>query len=335
MDRFLELAAFVRTVEHGSQAAAAPGLGVTPAMVGRYVRALEDRLGTRLLNRTTAKQSLTEQGRVFHAQASLILDQLEQAEVDAADRDAEPRGSLRLNAPMAFGVRYLAAAVAEFGLLHPQVRIDLTLNDRVVDLVDEGFDVGVRIGQLADSSLIARRLAPCRLLLCASPTYLARTGTPRHPDDLQAHNCLLYAYARHGDTWRMRREDAVAEVKPRGKLVANNGDALLAATLVHAGIALQPSFIAADALRSGALVQVLPEWAFADLAVFAVYPSVRNLSPKVRGFVDFLAKRFGDHPPWDAGLTFSHRKPSNGHGSPDRLHRAERPSTLKKTVGRP
>ncbi len=296
------MAAFVRTVERGSQAAAAPDLGVTPAMVGRYVRALEDRLGTRLLNRTTATQSLTEAGLAFHARASLILDQVDDAEMAAAERQTEPRGALRLNAPMVFGVRYLAAAVAEFGRLHPQVRVDLALNDRVVDLVEEGYDVGVRIGQLPDSSLVARRLAPCHVMLCASPGYLAQAGTPRRPDELREHNCLLYAYARNGDTWRLRGRHGMVEVRPQGNLVANNGDALLAASLAHAGISLQPTFIVADAMRAGLLVQVLPEWSLDSLTVFAVYPSVRNLSPKVRSFVDFLAGRFGDHPPWDAAV---------------------------------
>ena len=302
MDRFLELAAFVHTVDKGSQAAAAPALGVTPAMVGRYVRALEDRLGTRLLNRTTARQSLTEAGLAFHVEASRILDQLEDAELAASDRQTEPRGALRLNAPMVFGVRYLAAAVAEFGRLYPQLRVDLALNDRVVDLVEEGFDVGVRIGRLADSSLIARRLAPCRVVLCASPGYLAHVGTPAEPGDLRDHNCLLYAYARSTDTWRLHREGSVVEVKPLGNLVANNGDALLAAALADAGIVVQPTFIVADALRTGALVRLLPGWSIPDLTVFAVYPSVRHLSPKVRRFVDFLAARFGERPPWEAAL---------------------------------
>ena len=301
MDRFLELTAFVRTVDRGSQAAAAPELGVTPAMVGRYVRALEDRLGTRLLNRTTATQSLTEAGAAFHAQASIILDQLEGAEMAASDRQTEPHGALRVNAPMVFGVRYLAAAAADFAALHPRISVNLTLNDRVVDLVEEGYDVAVRIGDLAGTSLIARRLAPCRLVLCASPGCLARAGAPRRPEDLQGHNCLRYAYASFS-TWRLHRAGQVVDVRPQGNLVINNGDALLAASVADAGIIVHPSFIAAEALREGRLVQVLPDWSIDSLAISGLYPSVRNLSPKVRGFVDFLARRFGDPPPWDSGL---------------------------------
>ena len=302
MNRLLEMAAFVHTVDRGSQAAAAPGLGVTPAMVGRYIRALEDRLGTRLLNRTTATQSLTEAGLAFHARASLILEQVEEAELAATERQTEPRGLLRLNAPMAFGVRYLAAAVAQFGRQHPLVRVDLTLNDRVVDLVEEGYDLAVRIGRLPDSTLIARRLAPCHLMLCASADYLAQAGTPMQPEDLRAHNCLRYAYSRDGDTWRLRGPERTAEVRPQGNLLANNGDALLAASVAHAGISLQPSFIAAAALRAGLLVRVLPAWSIDSLAIFAVYPSARHLAPKVRSLVDFLASRFGERPPWDEDL---------------------------------
>src|SRR5689334_13589793 len=178
MDRFDELAAFVRTVDRGSQAAAARELGVTPAMVGRYIRALEDRLGARLLNRTTTTQSLTEVGAAFHARATSVLEQLEAAEDAVAERQAAPRGILRVCAPMSFGVRYLAPATAGFGALHPALRIELTMNDRVLDLVEEGYDMAVRIGHLRDSSLIARRIAPCRVVLCAAPSYLARNGTP-------------------------------------------------------------------------------------------------------------------------------------------------------------
>lgn len=327
MDRFVELSAFVRTVDRGSQSAAARELGVTPAMVGRYVRTLEDRLGTRLLNRTTATQSLTEAGAAFYARASAILEQLEEAERTASDQQAEPRGTLRVNAPMSFGARHLAAAVSEYCGHHPGVRVEMVLNDRVVDLVEEGYDVAVRIGRLADSGLVARRLATCRLVACASPGYLERRGQPKAPADLQAHDCLLYAYASNGSTWRFRRETpggtggeaggetrsetggktgaehgGEEEVRLSGSLVANNGDALLAAALAGQGVILQPTFIVGDALRDGRLVRLLPGWRLADLDVHAVYPSARNLSLKVRSFVDFLAARLRDPPPWDAGL---------------------------------
>jgi len=301
MDRFLQLSALVRTVDRGSQAAAARELGVTPAMVGRYIQALEDRLGTRLLNRTTARQSLTEAGAAFHARATGILEQMEEAETSAADGQAEPRGTLRVNAPMSFGARHLAAAIAEFSRRNQKLQVELVLNDRVVDLVEEGYDVAVRIGLLAESGLIARRLSPCRLVVCAAPAYLERRGWPAAPADLQGHDCLMYAYASNGGVWRFggapgQRDE---EVRVSGSLVANNGDALLAAALAGQGVILQPTFIVGDALRDGRLVQLLPGWRLADLNVYAVYPSTRHLSPKVRSFVDFLAARFRDPPPWE------------------------------------
>ena len=302
MDRFLQLAALVRTVDRGSQAAAARELGVTAAMVGRYIQALEDRLGTRLLNRTTARQSLTEAGAAFYAQAQAILEQMEEAETSAADRQAEPRGTLRINAPMSFGTRHLAAAVAEFGRDHQGLRVELVLNDRVVDLVEEGYDVAVRIGLLAESGLIARRLSSCRLAVCASPGYLERRGWPAAPADLPAHDCLVYTYASYGGLWRFHGEAGGQEVRVSGSLAANNGDALLAAALAGRGIILQPTFIVGEALREGRLLPVLPGWRLADYNIYAVYPSARHLSPKVRRFVDFLAARFRDPPPWDAGI---------------------------------
>jgi DNA-binding transcriptional LysR family regulator len=303
MDRFTELAAFVRTVDRGSQAAAARELGVTPAMVGRYIRALEDRLGARLLNRTTTNQSLTEAGTAFHTRAAALLEQLEAAEDVVADRQAAPRGLLRVSGPMSFGVRYLAAAVAGFGALHPGLRAELSLNDRVVDLVEEGYDLAVRIGRLADSSLVARRLAPCRVAVCAAPAYVAQHGAPERPEELREHKCLLYSYAANGGTWRFVRADGrEVRVEVDGPLTANNGDAVLAAALEGAGVLLQPTFIVGDALREGRLVRLLPGWGVPELAVYAVYPSARHLSPKVRSCVDFLAGQFGESPPWDRGL---------------------------------
>jgi DNA-binding transcriptional LysR family regulator len=302
MDRFAELTALVRTVDRGSQAAAARELRITPAMVGRYIQALEDRLGVRLLNRTTARQSLTEAGVAFYAQASTILEQLEAAETAASERQAEPRGTLRVNAPMSFGAHHLAAAVAEFCGRNAGVRVEMVLNDRVVDLIEEGYDVAVRIGRLADSGLIARRLSTCRLVVCASPDYLARRGTPRTPPDLLEHNCLLYAYASNGGAWRFHGEGGETEVRLAGDVVVNNGDALLAAALAGQGVILQPTFIVGDALRQRRLVRLLPGWQLADLDVHAVYPTTRHLSPKVRSFVDFLTGRFRDPPPWDWDL---------------------------------
>lgn len=304
MDQIGELTAFVRTVECGSQAGAARAIGITPAMVGRYLRALEDRLGARLLNRSTATQSLTEAGTVFHLRAVAVLEELAAAEAAVTDRQAEPVGTLRISAPMVFGNRYLAAALARFGAAHPGVAIELTLNDRVVDLVEEGFDLALRIGQLADSTLVARRLAPCRLAVVAAPGYLARRGVPERPEALIGHECLNYAYARGGRVARFVGPGGQnVAVEMQGRFAANNGEALLEAAIVGAGVLVTPTFIAGEALRDGRVRQVLAEWALPTLGLYAVFPSGRHLAPKVRLCVDFLADCFGESPQWDAGLS--------------------------------
>ncbi len=298
----MELSAFVRTVDRGSQSAAGRELGVTAAMAGRYVRALEDRLGVRLLNRSTTRQSLTEAGTAFYAEAMAVLDSLDAAERAASERRAEPHGVLRVNAPMSFGARFLAAATAEFCARHPHIRVEMVLNDRVVDLIEEGYDVVVRIGPMQDSSLMARRLAPCRFVLCASPDYVRRRGAPVTPDDLRQHDCLLYAYYSGGGAWTFQGDSGEQSVGVSGSLVANNGDAVTEAAMAGQGIILQPTFIVGDALRDGRLVRLLEGWRVRDSGVHAVYPAPRNLAPKVRSFVDFLAARFGDPAPWDRGL---------------------------------
>ncbi|UEM05522.1 LysR family transcriptional regulator [Skermanella rosea] len=303
MDRITALAAFVRTVELGSQAAASEDLGLSRAMVGRHIQQLEDRLGVRLLNRTTRKQSLTEAGLAFFEKCASILDQLSEAERVASELQAEPRGTLRVNGPMSFGSPHLASALAAYCERHPQVRIDLVLNDRQVDLVEEGYDVAIRIARLTDSSLIARRLAPIRIVLCASPDYLGRHGAPRTPQDLAGHNCLLYTYSPTPLDWTLVGPDGVETVvRVTGSLSANNGDALVAAAIAGQGIVRQPTFIVGDALRDGRLVTVLPDHALPQPSAYAVYPHARNLSPKVRSFVDFLAGHFRGVPPWDVGL---------------------------------
>jgi len=304
MDQIGELTAFVRTVECGSQAGAARLIGITPAMVGRYLRALEDRLGARLLNRSTATQSLTEAGTVFHPRAVAVLEELAAAEAAVTDRQAEPVGTLRISAPMVFGSRYLAAALARFGATHPGVAIELTLNDRVVDLVEEGFDLALRIGQLADSTLVARRLAPCRLAVVAAPGYLARRGVPERPEALSGHECLTYAYARGGRVARFVGPGGQSvAVEMQGRFAANNGEALLEAAIAEAGVLVTPTFIAGEALRDGRVRQVLAEWALPMLGLYAVFPSGRHLAPKVRLCVDALAECFGESPAWDAGLS--------------------------------
>jgi DNA-binding transcriptional LysR family regulator len=231
------------------------------------------------------------------------VDEAEAAEQAVTHLAAAPRGVLRVNAPMSFGFLHVGPALPDFLSTCPELTLDLALNDRRVDLVEEGYDMAVRIGRLADSSLIARRLAPSRLLLCAAPGYLAARGRPSAPEELAEHDCLVYSYRNTSAHWQFRGPDGLRRVKITGRFRVNNGDALLAAVLGGLGVALLPSFIAGDALRAGRLERLLPSWREAEEhSVYAVYPAVRNLSPKVRVFVEFLAARFGDPPYWDEGI---------------------------------
>lgn len=303
MDRLEGMEVFARVVEAESFSAAARGLGLSKSAVSKQVSRLEDRLGVRLLNRTTRRLSLTEAGAAFYQGCQRVVAEAEAAEQAITHLAAAPRGTLKVNAPMSFGVCHLAPALSDFMPRYPELTVDMALNDRMVDLVEEGFDVGIRIAALRDSSLIARRLAPSRRVLCAAPGYLAARGTPLALDDLNAHHCLLYSYQVSGDHWGFGGPGGERRLKVRGRLRVNNGDALLEAALAGLGIAFLPSFICGEALRAGRLVHLLPEWSGSnDAAIHAVYPAGRNLLPKVRVFVDFLAERFGGTPYWDRGL---------------------------------
>jgi DNA-binding transcriptional LysR family regulator len=298
LDRFAALSVFVKVVEQGSFARAADKLGVSTSSVSRHVAELEAHLGVRLLNRTTRRLSLTDSGQAFVERAVQLLADLDEAEATVSAAAVEPRGTLRLTAPIAFGERYLAPAIAAFAARHPAVRFDVELSDRMVDLVDEGFDLAVRIGAPGATTLIARRLAAVQLVCCASPGYLARHGTPATPDDLAGHACLLYAYAAR-DAWRFTGPDGRERLaKVTGPLQSNNGGCNAALAMADAGIALEPDIIVHDAIREGRLVRLLPDHAPPASFIHAVYPSRRHLSAKVRAFVDFLAARFGDDAPW-------------------------------------
>jgi DNA-binding transcriptional LysR family regulator len=275
-------------------------------MVSRHVQELETHLGARLLHRTTRKVSLTEAGQVYYERSAHLLADLAAADSEVGDLHARPRGTLRVNGPVVFGVRHLAPLVAEYMRAFPEVQIELTLNDRTVDLVEEGFDMAVRIGALGDSSLMARRLAPCRLVVVASPDYLARRGTPLLPGDLTKHDCIRYMYGEGGDIWHFAAPQGPpgpVAVRVHGQLRTNNGDAMRIAAVQGAGIAVLPSFIVNDELLSGALLPLLPGWRGADeMAVHAVYPPGRNPSAKLRSFIDFLVPHFGEFPAWDTWL---------------------------------
>ena len=303
MERLDAMAVYARVVEAESFSGAARALGLSKSAVSKQISRLEDRLGLRLLNRTTRRLSLTEAGAAFYQGCQRVVAEAEAAEAAVTELASAPRGRLRVNAPMSFGVRHISPALPEFLRRYPELAIDLTLNDRVVDLVEEGFDVGIRIAPLADSGLVVRRLASSRLVLSAAPAYLDARGAPRDIDELEGHTCLIYSYQATGEAWRMSGPEGERRLKVSGPLKVNNGDAILAAALGGLGVALLPGFICGDDLRAGRLVRVLPDWAMASGgAISAVYPAARHLSPKVRVFVDFLVERFGDQPYWDEGV---------------------------------
>ncbi|RUQ68177.1 LysR family transcriptional regulator [Azospirillum doebereinerae] len=302
MDRLDDMLAFIKVVDTKSFTAAADRLNLSKSVVSRRIGELENRLGARLLNRTTRKLSLTEVGQAYYERCTRILADLEEAEQAVADLHAAPRGRLRVNAPVSFGVMHLAPAVAEFLERYPSIEIDMDLNDRYVDLVDEGYDLAIRIGRLRDSSLIARRLAPARTVLCASPAYLLAHGTPRTPEDLANHRCLIYTNLPTPDVWPFQVGGETRNVRVSGPLRGNNGDLLREAAIAGIGIVLSPTFLCGDALASGRLLSFLAEHVPSEASVNAVYPQNRHLSPKVRVFVDFLVERFGPRPYWDCAL---------------------------------
>ncbi len=299
LDNLAAMAVFARVVEDRSFTQAADALGRSKSAVSKAVSQLEDRLGARLLNRTTRRLSLTEAGTAYYERAARILAEAAEADSAVSALQDEPRGTLRINAPMSFGQRHLAPAIGAFLERYPELRLDITLTDRFVDLIGEGYDVAIRIAALPDSSLIAAKLAPNRRVVCASPDYLARAGTPRHPRELRKHNCFGYTYQATGDTWRFVGPDGPATVRVTGSLTANNGEILKAAMIEGLGLALIPTFSIADELKSGELVVVLPDYIDTETSVYAVYPHSRHLSAKVRAFVDYLRDRFGPEPYWD------------------------------------
>ena len=303
LDRLTGLEVFAKVASAGSLSAAARALGMSQTMVTKHLAALEGRLGTKLFHRTTRRLAITDDGRRYLELAERVLGDFEAAEAAVAADRIEPRGLLRLNVPLVFGIRQIAPRLAEFARLHPGVTVELGLNDRLVDLAEEGWDLAIRIGTLRDSSLVARLLAPCRMVVCAAPSYLAAHGTPRTTAELAAHNCLGYTLAQAGaGRWRMGTHKSV-DISVSGNLRANNGDALLAAALAGQGIIYQPTFIVADALRAQRLVPITLELPNSDLlAVYAVYLQDRSPSAKVRAFIDFIAGAFAPEPPWDRGL---------------------------------
>ena len=278
MDRFVGMAVFAKVVESASFAAAARHFDMSPSMVSKHVRMLEQRLGVRLLNRTTRRVSATEVGQNYYERCLRILSEVEDAERAAGDLQAAPRGLLRVTSSVAFGAHQLAPAIADYLVAYPDVSVDLILKHNFVDLVEERIDLAIRLGQLSDSSLITKKLYAVEMVLCASPGYLAANGTPLKPRDLVKHNCLIYTYAaRRAWTFTDQKNGKTEVIRISGRLLANSGDALLAFALKDTGIVLAPDYLVADQLGAGRLIRLLPEYRTQEMPVYAVYPNSQYL----------------------------------------------------------
>lgn len=300
MDRLTEMEVFIKVVDAGGFTEAGRRLSMSKSAVSKHVSALEHRLGARLLNRTTRRVSPTEIGLAYYDRAGRVLAEAEEADAMAAAMQGAPRGRLRVSAPLTFGHGYVAPAVAAFLATYPDVSIHLEMDDRFVDLVSQNFDLAIRIGQLADSSLMAKKLGEATMHFIASPEYLAERGEPTAISQLSGHELLHYSNMSWGNYWRLKGASGdERQIRAGGRLSANNGDALVAAAEAGLGIAMQPAFICAEAVRSGRVKEVMPSLRPEPIGIYAVYPPGQYPAPKVRAFIDFMAERFGrDTPPW-------------------------------------
>ena len=293
MDRFAAITAFARVVEAGSFARAAERMGVSVSAVSRQVAELEAHLDVRLLNRTTRRLSLTESGQAFFDRSVQLLADLDEAETAVTSASILPRGTLRLTCSATFGSRHLAPAIADFAARHPQMRFDVELSERFVDLVDEGFDLAVRIGGAGGQNVVARKVGATRVGCCASPSYLERFGEPREPEELAKHHCLSYEYLPTRNVWTFRDpKGGERSVRIGGPVHSNNGRFLVGLAAQGIGISREPDFISAPDVRAGRLKPILRQFESPPLPIYVVYPSRRHLSAKVRAFTEFLAERF-------------------------------------------
>lgn len=297
MDRFLEMQTFGAVVDAGSFVKAADALGMSKAAVSRYVGDLESRLGVRLLQRTTRRLSLTEEGQVFYARSRELLAGVDEAEAEISERSGAASGLLRVNAPVTFGIHHLAPLWGPFRDRYPRVTLEVTLADRVVDLVDEGYDLAIRIATLPSSTLVSKRLATARMVLCASPQYLHTHGVPRHPAELAEHAVISYSFWSTRDEWHFDGPQGRVSVKTDPCIHTNSGDTCRAAALAHQGVILQPTFLIGEDLAAGALVELMPEFRSIELGIYTVYPTRKHVSPKVRALIDFLAEHFAESRP--------------------------------------
>jgi DNA-binding transcriptional LysR family regulator len=292
MDKFQEMRVFAAVVDAGSFVGASDALDMSKPAVSRHVADLETRLGVRLLHRTTRKLSLTEEGEVFYARCTELLGNIEEAEAEITSRSGQATGQLKVSAPVSFGLLHLAPLWAEFMARHSKVVLDVTLSDRMVDLVEEGFDAAVRIARLPSSSLISRKLSSTRMILCASPTYLKLRGTPTQPSELAGHTVVAYSLLSMGEVWQFAGPQGHVEVKVEPRMRTNSGDTCRAVAQRHQGLIIQPSFLVSDDLRSGALVELMPDHRSIEMGIYAMYPSRKHVLPKVRLLIDYLVESF-------------------------------------------
>jgi DNA-binding transcriptional LysR family regulator len=327
MDRAAEMEIFVHAVEEGSFSAAARTMRLSPSAVSKYISRLEDRLGARLLMRTTRQLSLTEEGRAFYERARTILNEIEEAEEVVTQLYAAPRGTLRINASVAFTKMQVVPLIPEFLARYPDVRIELTLDDKFTDLVNDGYDLAIRLSALEDSSLIARKYAVNRRMIVASPEYLEKNGIPRKPQDLENHNCLHLSSRESFNDWHFETPDGHVAFRAQGSFSANDGDVLHEAVLAGLGMARLAEYLVHEDIRAGRLTPVLTEYVHDQAWISAVYPHKRHLSPKVRAFVDFLAEKFTPVPPWELGFRDARAVRRNSDGSTDTTTTAQAPDT--------
>ena len=298
MDSSSEMAIFVNVVRQGGFSAAARALNRTPSAISKQITRLEDRLDVRLLNRTTRQLSMTDEGEAYYHRATAILADIAETEALVSNKSAAPRGLLRVTCSTTFGRQQIVPILPDFLARYPDLKFQLSLNDKVVDLVQEGFDVAIRMAELHDSSLVARRLAVDRRLICAAPSYIEKFGLPRHPDALANHNCLVLRNAMAMNDWAFRLDGKIRTIHVDGSFETNSGVAVHEAVLAGLGIAQMASFVVVPDLRAGRLVTCLDEFIVTEKPIYALFPDRRHLSPKVRAFIDFLVDRFTPTPPW-------------------------------------
>lgn len=293
MDRLLSMTAFAKAVELGSFSAAGEALGMSSQLVGKHVQTLEQQLGVRLLNRTTRRQHLTDIGSTFYERVKIILAEVEAAEALAAETRAVPRGCLRINAPVTFGIHALSPKLPDYLRMYPEVSINLSVSNRYVDVIEDGFDAVFRVGELSDSSLIARTLAPYRLVLCAAPAYLSAHTPIRSPRDLAQHECLGFSHSELRNNWTFDGPDGRVIVPVSGRLMVDSGESLLPIAIAGMGLLLQPFELVENELKAGRLVEVLPDYKVPTRPMHILYAPDRRITPKLRSFIDFAVTAFG------------------------------------------